>query len=86
MNNFTQKNENLKHGICPFMSTAMILPVQQKANITDITGQPQVVPGITHAPCVGVDCQLFDNDVKRCSIVSTPYLTNAFETLARAKT
>ena len=80
-----KKNTELEHGICPFMSTAMLLPVQQTGNITDVTGQPQIGAGVTHAPCCGTTCQLFDNDVKRCSFVSTPYLTNAFEKLARPK-
>lgn len=70
------------NGCCPFISSsfAFVSPAPPPGIIGG--NGPAIVNGTINAPCVGEKCQLFDESMDRCCLVSLPMLNTLIGEMA----
>jgi hypothetical protein len=75
-----------KNGICPFISTSAVVPSEVDGGVIDIKGKSARVVNLTNTPllvfCQGEKCQLWDSNMNRCAMVTTPAIDYGLERLA----
>lgn len=76
-------NQKMENGFCPFMTRGVVIPgpggvVDLGAGSKAMSVEIKVVP----IPCGGPDCQLWDANMNRCSMVSTPFIDYGLQRLA----
>lgn len=68
-----QNEKDYPLGICPFQSSAVVLPKSAVNGVLGSPGQMQLAPGVIKGDCSGAGCQLWDGTYNMCSFKVMSY-------------